>query len=66
MSLIGKQNLFAQAKLFNQRAITNRIGTLQVSQQAFTTIDHHNQATTRVMILSVGLEMTVEVIDTSG
>lgn len=60
------QELFTQTELLNQGAIAIGILTLQVGQQAFTTVDHHDQAAAGVVILGVGFEMAVEFVDTGG
>jgi hypothetical protein len=56
--------LLTQAEFFDQRAVTVQILTLEVGQQAFTTVNHHDQAAAGMVILGVGFEVTVQVVDT--
>ena len=58
--------LLAQTELFDQCAIAVCIFAFQVGQQAFTTVDHHDQAAAGMEILGVGLEVTVEFVNAGG
>jgi hypothetical protein len=57
--------LLAQAEFFNQGTVAVSVFALQIRQQAFTTIDHHDQTTAGVVILRVGFEVTIQIVDTS-
>jgi hypothetical protein len=45
--------LLTQTQFSDQIAVTGSIFALQVGQQRFTTVNHHNQTTTRVVIFGV-------------
>ena len=55
--------VLAQAQLFDQSLITALIGLLQVIEQRTTRGDQLQQATTRVVVFLVGLEVLGEVGD---
>ena len=57
------QKLFAQTELGDQVAVTGRIFTFEVRQQTLTAIDHHDQTTTRMVILRMCLEMAIQFVD---
>src|SRR5438128_1282986 len=56
--------LFTQAEFLDQRTITVQVLTFEVGQQALTTVNHHDQTATGVVILGVCLEVTIQVVDT--
>ena len=60
------KRLLAQTELYNQVTITRRVFALEVGQQAFTTVNHHDQTATGMMVLGVCFEVAVEFVDTSG
>src|SRR5438034_7116542 len=60
------RKLFAQAKLFNQRAIAVGIARLQVVEQLAAPRHHPQQPASRMMVLRVILEMIGETVDARG
>ena len=60
------QKLLTQAQFSDQIAITGCVFALQVGQQALTTVNHHDQTTTGVVILAVCLEVAVQFVDACG
>jgi len=60
------KRLLAQTELYNQIAITRRVFALEVGQQAFATVNHHDQTATGMMVFAVFFEVAVEFVDTSG
>src|SRR5690349_6477655 len=57
--------LLAQTEFLNQVAITVNVLALEVREQAFTTVNHHDQTTAGVVIFSMRFEVTVQVVDAS-
>jgi len=50
----------------DERLVTFGILAVQVVEQAAALVDHHQQATTGMVVLLVGLEMTREMLDFRG
>lgn len=60
------EELLAQTQLRNQRTIALDVDALEVLQHAAALTDHQQQTTVGMMILRVGLEMLVQVVDARG
>ena len=57
------RRLFAQAKLFHDRAVARDIFLLKIAEQISSVTDHFQHAAAAVMILWIVLEMLVERVD---
>src|SRR5690606_29029252 len=55
-----------QTQTRDQCAVTVGILTLQVVQQLAALVDHADQTTTAVVVLGVGLEVTLQLVDVGG
>ena len=58
--------LLAQAKLCTDLAVALYVGLLQIVQKATALTNHEQQAATGMMVLLVGRQVLVEVIDALG
>src|SRR5690606_5654625 len=58
--------LTTQTQTTDQGAVTSSILALQVIQQLTTLVDHTDQATTGVVVLAVGLEVALQLVDVGG
>ena len=56
-------SLLTQAQLLDDGAVTLHILLLEISQQATALADHHQQATTAVVVLLVNLQMLGQLVD---
>src|SRR5690606_33169594 len=63
VSLSDTNFLATQTQSLNQRLIAFEILALEVVQQLTTLVEHANQATTRVVVLLVGLEVVLQTVD---
>ena len=61
-----KTRLLTQTQLGDQSTIALHVLLLQVSQQVAALANHLQQATTAVMVVVVGSQMLVQVVDASG
>ena len=57
------EELLAQTQLRNQRTITLDVDALEVLKHIAALTDHQQQTTVGVVILRVGLEVVVQVVD---
>ena len=55
-----------QTELFDERAIGIRIAALEIIEEFAATADHAQQTSTRVVIFTVGLEVTGKLVDASS
>src|SRR5258708_5220591 len=53
----GSSDLLPDAKLVDEAAVPREVFALQIVQQPPTLSDEHHQASPRMMVLAVGLEM---------
>ena len=60
------EELLAQTQLRNQRTITLDVDALEVLKHIAALTDHQQQTTVGVVILRVGLEVVVQVVDARG
>src|SRR5690606_10485579 len=58
--------LATQTQATDEGAVTTGVLTLQVVQQLAALVDHADQATTRVVVLAVGLEVVLQLVDVGG
>ena len=63
---MNARKLTPQAEAFDQGLVAGKVPILQVAEQALALIDQLEQATTRVVVLDVILEMAGEMIDAGG
>ena len=60
------EELLAQTQLRNQRTIALDVDALEVLKHIAALTDHQQQTTVGMMILRMGLEMLVQVVDARG
>src|SRR5690606_9643426 len=58
--------LATQAQTSDQGAVTSSVLTLQVVQQLAALVHHADQTTTGVVVLAVGLEVVLQLVDVGG
>ena len=65
-AFLFKKCLLAQAELSDDGAVTLDVLLLEIGKEVTTATDHLQEATTAVVVLLVGLEVLVEVVDAVG
>ena len=65
-STAHKHCLATQTQATDQGAVTAGVFTLQVVQQLAALVNHTDQATTRVVVFAVGLEVALQLVDVGG